>query len=175
MTSTYLSDCVEDVLESAQDAVDVTRTTHTNPERVFVAHGEPVVVKGCEQLTVHLDTPRAVWQRSKPGQPRVPEQCQALLVGRAIVQLWRCWPEPDVSGVPSADAYTAASQGLEVDLWCLLTGLHEDRAAESLVTDHDCKSIVIGDAQALRPLGGMAGWQLAVEFALLRGGPVPAS
>lgn len=175
MSASYLADCTQDVLDAAEQAIDPARTSHALPERIFVAHAEPVVIKGCEQLTVHLHQPRSVYNRAKPASPRVPERCQVLLIATATLQLWRCWPEGADERLPTAAEYSAAASALEVDLWCLLTYMHNAAFSGDLIDGLDCKSVTVGDALALRPQGGMAGWQLPVDFALVEGGPADAS
>lgn len=175
MSANYVADLAVDLIEAATDAIDEPRSGHVLPVRIYVAHTAPAVERGCEQLTVHMDPARSIWNRAKPASPRVPERCQVALVARFILQLWRCWPESDNELAVTPAAYSAAAAALHVDLWCLETFIVQAAFAGTLFTGMTCKEVTTDSARGLGPQGGMAGWELPIEVLLSDGGPVDAS
>lgn len=127
------------------------------PERRFVAPGRVTTMPGCETLAVvvtrvHAGEPGAETRVTTPG---------CLLPTTAVIQvvLHRCVPTIDNDGAPSTEAVAAAGQDLVEQGWVLLRGfqgvLGQRPAAGRLVG-------VAGPLEAIRPDGGVGGWQLTI-------------
>ena len=171
MPAAYLATLAADLLDAAGDGLTLVRTGHAPPERVYVSHGRPAV-DGCEQLTVHADERRAVWHRSMPDRPNVPQTCLLAPVAVLVVQLWRCVPVAAEDGTPpTAAELDTAADDLLIDAWCLLTQLYGEHKDGTLFTGVTCRNVTFGDLLALPPQGGMAGWELRVEVGLDDAGP----
>lgn len=158
---------LSDVLTACQNAYGQTGAPEI-PARTFVAHGQPVVQPGVDQLTVQSLGISAV-------HPFPLAQLRALrttVVPSAgiSIEIWRsCWPSPDATSHASKNAvspqqFTAASSALALDLttvwgWLADLAVHDGLVA-SFPTIAGAADISMSPAIPLGPQGTMAGWKI---------------
>lgn len=169
MSSTYLGNLAQALLDSAAAALVQASTGRAAPSVTVLSHGPPPLEWCCNDgmLAVHL----ASVTHGPSDVPHVP--CGVDPVARFVVTVARCWPAMDDSGLLDADEFdTAAADHLE-DLWCLLTEFYDRLAAGTLFPGQvTCEQVEIGDAEPLDAEGGCAGWTIEVTVHLNDSGPV---
>lgn len=154
MDNTYFWNVSQELFALAEQAIDPQRTGHDLPGRRFIHHGQPVV-EFCETGTM------ALWhQPIEFRQVGRREAQQTLTTTTFHIDLWRCWPMGG-NAPPSVEQIEDAVEGLQVDGWCLLTGVQD---GFKRITS--CETVVFETLQALGPLGGMAGWRMSVLVGL---------
>ena len=179
MPANYLHGVASDLLSAAQNGLTQACTGHEEPERVYVAHGVPVV-DGCAnthgQLTVHLS--KIGTRPVSPRTNRTPgaNQCQIMAVAQFAIQLFRCVPVPNDRGVPPTDtALDESAADLMLDAWALYSHIIAERAAGDLISGLGCDGVAIGEITPIAPSGGTAGWQFTVDVMLSDAGPCAGS
>lgn len=159
---------VEDVDQLAQlasavltQAADLLAAAEfTLPDRQYVATGRVTTFPGCETLAVvvnrvHLGTPG--------NEQRVPPGCYQPTTAVMQVVLHRCVPTVDEAGAPSSSAIGDAGQSLLEQGWVLLRGF------QAVLGNRPRPGALVGVAgplEAIRPEGGVGGWQLTVTAQL---------
>lgn len=172
MSSTYLANCAQALLDGALAGLAVASTGRAAPSTVVLSHGEPPLEWCCDDgmLTVHL--PNVTHNLAfRTEQPQVP--CGVEPRVTFVITVARCWPTMDDQGrLSSAAVDTAAADQLE-DLWCLLTELYDRLAAKTLFPGQTtCDEAEIGEATPLDAEGGCAGWTVEVFMTPNDTGPV---
>lgn len=154
MKPDYLWQLSQTLFGVVQESLDPQYTGQEIPERRFVSHGQPTV-EFCDGGTLALwHTPietRQVGRRDAP---------QLQLVTTFNIDLWRCWPVGN-NFPPSPETIETAVRMLQVDVVCLLDGLHQRLAKFA-----SCELVQYQEVRALGPLGGMAGWRVPVTVGL---------
>lgn len=146
---------------------DATADLPDTPEKAFLSHGPPAVDIGvCSLLAVFL---QSVTPRPLNSNPRVTEGCVMVPQGRFAFQTWRCQP----SGIPGADALTAASLAALGDALAIWDGITERQTAGTLLPEGPPAFAALVNLTPLGPSGSMAGWQILLDIELSR--PVAAS
>ena len=170
-----LQAAAEELLAASIESLDTIPTFDPTlagaPPRAFVTFGQPVL-DCCDQLTVSvgqvLDAP------TRSGLSAGREVVAKINHAYLIVEISRCWPQPDDKGnPPSAAEQQAAAEQLNADGWALWNHLYCLWASEQLFTF--CGEVFWDSLRPLGPNGGCAGWDLAVHIRLDGYCDVPSS
>lgn len=126
------------------------------PARQFVAPGRVTTFPGCETLAVVVTR---VFTGEPGNEQRTPPGCLLPTTATMQVVLHRCVPTVDGDGPASPEVVAAAGEDLVQQGWVLFRGfqgvlLNRPRAGSLLG--------VAGPLEAIRPEGGVGGWQLTV-------------
>jgi len=175
MDANYLNTIAADLLDSALDGLDITRTGIEPPARQYRAHSRPAVdicteTEGRGQISVYLDPSRALTfatsPASTPGRATsaaVPHMQLVAPIATFVVEWWRCHPAFAIGGqIPSADDLDDAATLLGRDLWCVTQQFLAEWKAGTLISV-GCRSIDIAAVSVLGPQGGAAGWTVSVR------------
>lgn len=154
MGSEYLWELSQEFFELAEAALDPQRTGQDLPGKRLIHHNQPVV-EFCETGTL------AVWHGPIEFQQfGLRDAPQLLNVSTFNIEVWRCWPAGNVNP-PSVEALEDATRAVNIDGWCLLTGV---QAGIDRITS--CESVTFQTMRVMGPLGGMAGWKLSLTVGL---------
>ena len=166
-----------EILELSTEALDTIPIADTDrqgaPPRRFVHFGPPIA--DCpDQLTVHV-TPVLELDTSPGGLDAGKRTNRAWRNSATfVIVITRCVPVGGENAgawvPPSADALTAASAQHNADVWALWNYLHGAKASEEFLTL--CDQTFFDGANAIIPIGDIAGWQMTVR-AVLDGYAVP--
>lgn len=173
MTVAYLSTTADAILAAAQAALVQTTTGKAPPDECFVSHGPPPADRACDgggMLTVHLD----LLGHLPFDEDQMQQAC--ILVPRPVfvVTLLRCVPslvEDGNNPLPATTDLDTSAGELLVDLWALLTEFYDRLAAGTLIPGVVGCDIAIGEAAAIPPSGGVAGWAIPLTMTANDTGP----
>lgn len=173
--ASYFADRLTELLAASVVALEVSRTGVAVPSRQYISHGRPAV-DFCQTgiLVVYGDAPSI--QLSKPRQDIAEQAGQFMLMAIAVmfVELWRCVPNLDDTGVPpTATDLTSSATQLAVDAHALWTGLVRAQTGGTLFpTGMPNVRAEFGDPTPIGPQGGMAGWRMKIRYPMSDLGPI---
>lgn len=155
MTPDYLWLLATQILDLAEQSLDPDDTEQDAPDRVFIAHGQPVVefCEGPGTLVVWYDT-------ISTRQVGRSDAMQKQLVITFFIDLWRCWPVGQ-NLPPSVEVIEEAVRLQHIDVWCLVNGVQQ--GFDQIV---GCELVQFQEVRTLGPLGGVAGWRMPVTVGL---------
>jgi hypothetical protein len=157
----YLQTLAADLLAASLAGLAVARTGNPEPDRVYISHNSPAwdECSGDGQLSVWIGP-------IVHTQVAVGSVCQIRASAPLCVTLLRCVPTMRDDGSPPTSAeLTASADGLNRDVWSLLTELYDYVAALG------CDIVDVGSAEPLGPDGGLAGWRVCIDVLLNDSGP----
>lgn len=177
MAATYFADRLAELLAASVVALEVSRTGVAVPSRQYISHGRPAV-DFCQTgiLVVYGDAPSIQLRGPNPRQDIAEQAGQFMLMAIAemFVEMWRCVPNLDDTGVaPTAAQLTASATQLAIDAHALWTGLVRAQTGGTLFpAGMSNVRAEFGDPTPIGPQGGMAGWRMKVRYPMSDLGPV---
>ena len=156
MPASFLADLAADLLAAAYAGLDQTITGNPAPDRVYISHGEPAwdFCDGTGTLVVFVSpiSHRQIASHAK---------CWISPTANFCVELIRCVPSlTDEGSPPPAADLTDSAESLLRDIWSLLQAIYEWFGL------FDCEMVDVGQAIALGPAGGAAGWRVCLSMTL---------
>lgn len=151
-----LANVANDVLTAVVDAFAAANVAL--PSRRYVHTG--AVAHDCEQLVVStMRNYRGEPLQEAPGRSRGPYEPRSVEVDVALI---RCVSVPnEVGDPPSAATLDGEGEARHADLWIITHGLYLAHKNGELET---CQQLAIGDAEAVGPDGGFAGWTVTAHL-----------